>query len=161
MGLEIIRRLMTRKGFTSEKLSEVSGVPKSTIDKIASGATDNPRYKSLRSIVNALGMSVDDFMRLVDDPNLNIAHKQLLEMFHSLNAEGQKHAHLLIRDMMDSGHYRENKPAAEEAPAEEMVENQAAAREGGVTSITRSQDEIDAIEKASQQFFENPEFPNL
>ena len=63
--------------------------------------------------------------------------------------------------MMDSGHYRENKPAAEESPAEEMVENQAAAREGGVTSITRSQDEIDAIEKASQQFFENPEFPNL
>ena len=107
MGLEVIRRLMSKKGFTSEKLSEVSGVPKSTIDKIASGATDNPRYKSLRSIVNALGMSTDDFMLLVDEESYNSEDRSMLEMFHSLNGEGQKQAMQLIRDMMDSGHYRE------------------------------------------------------
>ena len=108
MGLEVIRRLMSRKGLTSERLSELSGVPKSTIDKIASGATDNPRYKSLRSIVNALGMSTDDFMLLVDDKSFSFADRTMLEMFHSLNSDGQDRAQALIRDMMDSGNYREN-----------------------------------------------------
>ncbi len=106
MGLEVIRRLMSRKGLTSEKLSEISGIPKSTIDKIASGTTDNPRYKSLRSIANALDMTTDEFMLLVDDKTSSSADRSMLEMFHSLNSDGQQRAKALIRDMADSGNYR-------------------------------------------------------
>ena len=67
MGLEVIRTVMQRQGVTSDMLSAMSGVPKSTIDKIASGATDNPRYKSLQKLMDALGMTMDDFIRLVDN----------------------------------------------------------------------------------------------
>jgi len=106
MGLDSIRRLMTERGFTSESLSEACGVPKSTIDKIASGATDNPRYRSLKSIVHALGISVDDFMLLTDGSEATASEKQLVEMFHSLNEEGQHIVLRLMRDMLDSGNYR-------------------------------------------------------
>ena len=114
MGMEVIRKLMSRKGITSERLSELSGVPKSTIDKIVSGATDNPRYKSLRNIIYALGMNVDDFVRLADAENYDHTDRDLLEAFHSLNSDGRQRALQLLRDMMDSGNYREDFKAREQ-----------------------------------------------
>ncbi|MBR6787601.1 MAG: helix-turn-helix transcriptional regulator [Clostridia bacterium] len=105
MGLEVIRSVMQRQGVTSDMLSQMSGVPKSTIDKIASGATDNPRYKSLQKLVDALGMSMDDFIRLVDDNPGTGEDDQMLAAFHNMNEEGRTRALQLLSDMVDSGHY--------------------------------------------------------
>lgn len=105
MGLEIIRTVMQRQGVTSDMLSQMSGVPKSTIDKIASGATDNPRYKSLQKLVDALGMGMDDFIRLVDDNPGTGEEDKLLSAFHAMNEEGRARALQLLHDMADSGHY--------------------------------------------------------
>lgn len=112
MGLEVIRSVMQRNRITSDMLSAMSGVPKSTIDKIASGATDNPRYKSLQRLVEALGMGLDDFIRLVENREDSGEEKQLLAAFHSLNEEGRARALQLMRDMADCGHYpiQLNKP---------------------------------------------------
>lgn len=112
MGLEVIRSVMQRQGVTSDMLSQMSGVPKSTIDKIASGATDNPRYKSLQKLVDALGMGMDDFIRLVDDNPGTGEDDVLLSLFHSMNEEGRARALQLLSDMADSGHYaiQLNKP---------------------------------------------------
>lgn len=113
MGLEVIRTVMQRQGVTSDMLSQMSGVPKSTIDKIASGATDNPRYKSLQKLVDALGMGMDDFIRLVDDNPGTGEDDLLLAAFHGMNEEGRARALQLLRDMADSGHYviQLNKPS--------------------------------------------------
>lgn len=105
MGLEVIRTLMQRQGMTSDMLAESSGVPKSTIDKIASGATDNPRYLSLRKIVEALGLGMDDFMLLADGRAEESEEARLLSVYRALNAEGRARALQLVRDMRDSGHY--------------------------------------------------------
>ena len=105
MGLEIIRTVMQRQGVTSDMLSQMSGVPKSTIDKIASGATDNPRYKSLQKLVDALGMGMDDFIRLVDDNPGTGEEERLMTAFHAMNDEGRARVLQLMRDMVDSGHY--------------------------------------------------------
>ena len=105
MGLEVIRSVMQRQGVTSDILSQMSGVPKSTIDKIASGATDNPRYKSLQKLVDALGMGMDDFIRLVDDNPGTGEDDQMLAAFHNMNEEGRARALQLLSDMVDSGHY--------------------------------------------------------
>lgn len=112
MGLEVIRTVMQRQGVTSDMLSQMSGVPKSTIDKIASGATDNPRYKSLQKLVDALGMGMDDFIRLVDDNPGTGEDDMLLAAFHNMNEEGRGRALQLLQDMMASGHYaiQLNKP---------------------------------------------------
>lgn len=115
MGLEVIRTVMQRQGVTSDMLSAMSGVPKSTIDKIASGATDNPRYKSLQKLVKALGMGLDDFIRLVDNREDTGEEEMLLTAFHSMNEEGRALALQLLRDMVDCGHYpiHLNKPSDE------------------------------------------------
>ena len=105
MGLEVIRSVMQRQGVTSDMLSQMSGVPKSTIDKIASGATDNPRYKSLQKLVDALGMGMDDFIRLVDDNPGTGEDDLLLTVFHALNADGRARLMQLANDMYASGHY--------------------------------------------------------
>lgn len=113
MGLEVIRSVMQRQGVTSDMLSQMSGVPKSTIDKIASGATDNPRYKSLQKLVDALGMGMDDFIRLVDDNPGTGEDDVLLTAFHEMNEDGRARAMQLLQDMAASGHYaiQLNKPA--------------------------------------------------
>jgi len=113
MGLEVIRTVMQRQGVTSDMLSQMSGVPKSTIDKIASGATDNPRYKSLQKLVDALGMGMDDFIRLVDDNPCTGDEDKLLAFFHAMNEEGRARALQLLYDMAECGHYpiQLNKPS--------------------------------------------------
>ena len=92
MGLEVIRTVMQRQGVTSDMLSAMSGVPKSTIDKIASGATDNPRYKSLQKLMDALGMTMDDFIRLVDNKERSTDEDILISVFHSMNPDGRARA---------------------------------------------------------------------
>ena len=96
MGLEVIRTVMQRQGVTSDMLSAMSGVPKSTIDKIASGATDNPRYKSLQKLMDALGMTMDDFIRLVDNKERSTDEDILISVFHSMNPDGRARALQLL-----------------------------------------------------------------
>ena len=60
MGLEKIKYIMKIKGLTAEMLSQKSGVPKSTINKITSGVTPNPRYETVKALANALDLNVDE-----------------------------------------------------------------------------------------------------
>ena len=66
MSLMRLRELMTQKGFTSDRLANASGVPKSTIDKIAAGFNTNPGLKTVRSLANALELSLDEMADLLD-----------------------------------------------------------------------------------------------
>lgn len=60
MGLEKIKLIMKMKGFTAETLSHKSGIPKSTIDKITSGVTPDPRYETVKSLANSLDLNIDE-----------------------------------------------------------------------------------------------------
>ena len=61
MGLEKIREYQKRMGITSQELSERSGVPKGTLDKILSGVTKDPKLETLKAIARVLNCSLDDF----------------------------------------------------------------------------------------------------
>lgn len=60
MCLKNINRLKKEKGLTNETLADLSGVPKSTVAKIASGITKNPSISALQAIAKALGCSLDE-----------------------------------------------------------------------------------------------------
>ena len=60
MGLENLKIIMKMSGVGVDELSELSGVPKSTINKIICGATPDPRYSTVKQLVNALNLGVDD-----------------------------------------------------------------------------------------------------
>ncbi len=62
MGLDKIAEFKKEMGLTNEELSNLSGVPKGTIDKILSGATKDPKLETLKAIAKVLNCSLDEFV---------------------------------------------------------------------------------------------------
>jgi transcriptional regulator with XRE-family HTH domain len=56
---QLIREARERKGFTLEKLAELSGVNLTTIQAIEVGDSRRPRESSLRALASALGPETD------------------------------------------------------------------------------------------------------
>ena len=56
---EKISRLKTENGLTTEGLSELSGVPKGTINKILNGETRNPTIATLSALAGALNCPLE------------------------------------------------------------------------------------------------------
>ena len=58
---EILAKLKTENGLTTEMLSEKSGVPKGTLNKLLNGETRNPTGATLKKIADALSCPVELF----------------------------------------------------------------------------------------------------
>ena len=54
MGLEKIAEYKKKMGLTTDELSQKSGVPIGTLNKILSGATKDPKLETLKSIAKFL-----------------------------------------------------------------------------------------------------------
>ena len=52
--IEELKRMKKERGYSNKKLSELSGVPVGTIQKIFSGETESPRFKTLQLLKVAL-----------------------------------------------------------------------------------------------------------
>jgi transcriptional regulator with XRE-family HTH domain len=68
---DTINLLKKERGLTNSQLSELSGVPLGTLDKITSGKTTDPKLDTVRALAKALGCTLDDF----DDSNRNECDK--------------------------------------------------------------------------------------
>lgn len=66
MSLENLKKIMKLKGYTPETLSEKSGIPKSTIDKILCGVTPDPRYNTVKLLANALDLTTDELAEYLE-----------------------------------------------------------------------------------------------
>ena len=58
-GVNRIRPLRQSRGLTQEALSDLSGVDQATISLLERGLIENPMYRTLRAIAEALGVSTD------------------------------------------------------------------------------------------------------
>ena len=54
MKLEEMRQRKKELGYSNKQLSELSGIPIGTLSKVLSGATETPRYETLKAIEDAL-----------------------------------------------------------------------------------------------------------
>lgn len=61
MGLEKILEYKKKLGLTTEELSERSGVPVGTLNKILNGSTKDPKLETLKAIAKVLGLTLNDF----------------------------------------------------------------------------------------------------
>lgn len=61
MKYEIINAKKNELGLTNAQLAEITGITLSTIDKITSGANQNPKMVTLKAIAKAIGCTLDDF----------------------------------------------------------------------------------------------------
>ena len=58
---DILNQLKSENGLTTDRLSQLSGVPKGTLNKLLNGETRNPRGDTLRRIAAALNCSAEVF----------------------------------------------------------------------------------------------------
>lgn len=96
MWLDVLKKMKKNSGKTAKEISEMTGIPKSTIDKLFSGQTKEPYLSMVRSIVYSLGYTLDD----LDDTQKSIAptetdkddanKQKLMNNYDVLNNEGQQ-----------------------------------------------------------------------
>lgn len=57
---EKLNEMKSASHMTAQEISERSGIPLSTVNRIFAGTTDNPTFVTVRDIVKAMGGSLDD-----------------------------------------------------------------------------------------------------
>jgi len=67
MDLRKILKIMKAKNLNTKQLSELSGVPISTVNRIVYGLTKDPSVNAVRSIAHALGYTLDELLEFEDD----------------------------------------------------------------------------------------------
>lgn len=60
MWLDSFNEMRKKSGMSLDELSEKSGVPKGTLSKITSGITKAPALETMRSLVHAMGYTLND-----------------------------------------------------------------------------------------------------
>ena len=122
MWLDKLRIMKKQSGKTSQSISDETGIPKSTIDKLLTGRTKDPALSMVRSIVHCLGYTLDD----LDDTQKSTtpaetdkddANKQkLMNNYDLLNNEGQQD--LVDYSDMLAGNPRKLKESDKTVPVE-------------------------------------------
>ena len=96
MWFDVLKQMKKDSGKTSKQISNETGIPKSTIDKLFSGQTKEPYLSMVRSIVHCLGYTLDD----LDDTQKSTAStensdddakkQRLMKNYELLNEDGQE-----------------------------------------------------------------------
>lgn len=63
MDITELNQKKKEAGLTNKRISELSGIPFSTVNKIMSGATDNPRYRTylaIEAVLEAAGKTSEE-----------------------------------------------------------------------------------------------------
>ncbi|HGS8960203.1 TPA: helix-turn-helix domain-containing protein [Clostridioides difficile] len=81
-----INELRKKRNLTSEQLSELSNVPKGTLDKILNGTTKDPKFETLKSLARALNCTLNDFDDM-NTINTDIKAKEFNYLFTQIDNE--------------------------------------------------------------------------
>lgn len=119
MWLDNLNRLKKSCNMTIEQISDASGVPRGTLNKLFAGQTKDPQLSTVSAVVHCMGYTLDD---LSDDSvcgktRLTPAQTALLSSFDQLNEEGQTKAVEYVEDLVLTGRYK--KAAAHGVAAKE------------------------------------------
>lgn len=58
--IDELKRIKRESGMTIDEIAAASGVPKSTAAKVLAGGIPNPKVTTLRSLLHAMGKTLDD-----------------------------------------------------------------------------------------------------
>ena len=93
-NLEFIERIKSEKvrsRLSTAQLSEISKVPKSTLDKLLAGETSSPSFSTVRDICIALKISLDYVAGIPspdhDDPDETALHDEMVKMYERMVTE--------------------------------------------------------------------------
>lgn len=88
MGIIELRAKKKAAGMTNAQISELTGIPVSTVNKIFSGATKNPRYTTLEKIEKELDKAV--YIPSAEDLEAGQRNAQMRQMFAEGNVPAKQ-----------------------------------------------------------------------
>ena len=77
MWLDNLKELKKKTGMSAKQIADKTKLPERTVNRIFSGATDNPYVDTLHRIVTVLGGSLDDILA---DTKVVVATESLVEV---------------------------------------------------------------------------------
>lgn len=116
--LEKIEFLMRQKGIKNRaELSEISGIPYSTITGFYAKGYDRMKLSTLKTLADCLGVTIDYLGRdEITDPNYGLSslsssdlsedETQLVEDYRSMNDEGKGKVCDYVADLKDNPKYK-------------------------------------------------------
>lgn len=95
MNTAELKRLKEESKLTTKQISDLSGIPESTISRILSGQTDNPTFDTVYAIVKAMGGSLDQLTDIpteteTEDPS------PLVALYEKVITDKDRYIRLLI-----------------------------------------------------------------
>ena len=95
MKAEFLKKLKDESKLTTKQISELSGIPESTISRIMSGQTDNPSFDSICAIVKAMGGFLDAVFG-VNNKSDNVDTSPLIKLYEKVISEKNWYIKFLI-----------------------------------------------------------------
>lgn len=84
MDIELWKRIKKERKLTLQDISDLSNIPKRTVDDIFSGKTTNPRSDTVDAIEKALGLDNETFT------DISAEERDFIEVFRQLTEEEKK-----------------------------------------------------------------------
>ena len=96
-----LKILKEKRKLTNQQLSDLSGVPVGTINRILSGQTDNPSLQTVCDMVLAMDGSLDEIVGIKETPDENAekkvrANQEILSLYESMIASKNQWIHRLF-----------------------------------------------------------------
>ena len=96
-----LKILKEKRKLTNQQLSDLSGVPVGTINRILSGQTDNPSFQTVCDMVLAMDGSLDEIVGIKETPDENaekkvLANQEILSLYESMIASKNQWIHRLF-----------------------------------------------------------------
>lgn len=112
MWFDRLIELKKSSGKTVKQISEESGVPLGTLNKLFAGQTKDPKLDTIRAVIHALGYTLDDLDPSPPGENisaLNGGEERLIGMYRELNQEGQEKLLGYAVDLTRTGDYKKGR----------------------------------------------------
>lgn len=87
--LDYIKKRKKEQGFTNEALAEKSGISVGTLNKLLSGASQDPKLSTLLPLANALGCTLDDMLGMAKE-TLPALPADLTKKYTELDEDGKE-----------------------------------------------------------------------
>ena len=93
-----LKLLKERRKLTNQQLSDLSGVPIGTINRIMAGQTDNPSFQTVCDIVMAMDGSLDELVGIKEETHQEkkTANKEIIQLYESMLTNKEKWMHRLF-----------------------------------------------------------------
>ena len=102
--LERLNKIKKDSAKTTDEISELSGIPKGTLNKLFAGQTKDPQLSTIRAVVHCMGYTLDDLDDSIpvkqseqEHENFTEAENQIIKKYRLLDLRGQQ----AVEDTLD------------------------------------------------------------